>query len=92
MNEQLPETDWEKLTGAKARTGISISELYRLCITEQVVSVHMVKPGKGKGIRLISKKSLDAYIASYLPGGTRYQAKATQMLPSRKTQLESAGK
>jgi hypothetical protein len=69
--------DWEKLRDANGRTGFSISELYRLCITEEIVSVNILKPGKKKGLRLIKRESLDAYISSFLPGGSRYQKAQT---------------
>jgi hypothetical protein len=73
------EPEWEKLQDASARTGLSVSELFRRCMLEDVQSVHLVKPGKKKGLRLINKKSLDDYIRSFLPGGSRFQksAKAT---------------
>ena len=72
MSKKFVEPDWEKLHDASARTGLSISEIYRRCMTEEVLSVHIVKPGKRKGLRLISKKSLDDYIRSFLPGGSRF--------------------
>jgi hypothetical protein len=42
-------------------------------MTEEVLSVHIVKPGKRKGVRLVNRKSLDDYIRSFLPGGSRFQ-------------------
>jgi hypothetical protein len=71
--KKFVEPDWEKLQDASARSGMSVSELFRLCMLEEVESVHIVKPGKLKGVRLISKKSLDDYIRSFLPGGARFQ-------------------
>jgi hypothetical protein len=73
MSKKFSEPDWEKLQDASTRTGLSISEIYRRCMTEVVLSVHIVKPGKRKGLRLVSKKSLDDFIHSFLPGGSRYQ-------------------
>jgi hypothetical protein len=73
MSRKFVEPDWEKLQDASARTGLSISEIYRQCMTEEVLSVHIVKPGKRKGVRLINKKSLDDFIHSFLPGGARFQ-------------------
>lgn len=65
---------------ARLRKGVSADEnesqcreLFRLCMLEEIESVHIVKPGKLKGVRLINKKSLDDYIRSFLPGGTRFQ-------------------
>ena len=71
--KRFVEPDWEKLLDASARTGLSVTEIFRVCITEQVLSVHIVKPGKRKGVRLVNKKSLDDYIRSFLPGGSRFQ-------------------
>jgi hypothetical protein len=73
MRKRFTEPEWEKLQDASARTGLSISEIYRQCMTEEILSVHIVKPGKRKGVRLVSKKSLDEFIQSYLPGGSRHQ-------------------
>jgi len=73
MPKRFVEPEWEKLQDASARTGFSISEIYRRCMTEEVLSVHILKPGKRKGLRLVNKKSLDDFIRSFLPGGSRYQ-------------------
>jgi hypothetical protein len=64
---------WEKLSTAHERTNLSVSELYRLCVSDEVESAHLVKPGKKKGVRLIKSSSLDEYIQSFMPGGSRYQ-------------------
>ena len=66
------EPTWEKLNIAHERTSLSVSELYRLCINGEIESAHLVKPGKDKGVRLIKSASLDAYIKSFMPGGSRY--------------------
>ena len=73
MSRKFVEPEWEKLQDASSRTGLSISEIYRQCMTEEVLSVHIKKPGKEKGVRLVNKKSLDDYIHSFLPGGSRFQ-------------------
>jgi hypothetical protein len=73
MSKKFIEAEWESLQDAHARTSLSISELYRNCITEEILSVHLVKPGKKKGVRLINRKSLDDYIRSFMPGGSRHQ-------------------
>jgi hypothetical protein len=73
MTKRFVEPEWEKLQEASARTALSVSELFRRCMTEEVESVHIVKPGKRKGVRLINKKSLDDYIRSFLPGGSRFR-------------------
>jgi hypothetical protein len=76
MSKRDPE-QLDKLQDAKAWSRLSISELYRLCINGDIESVHLVKPGKSKGIRLIKRKSLENYIQSFMPGGTRYPGSAT---------------
>ena len=73
MKQTYPEPAWFKLQGGVAHSGLSYSELYRRCITGEIESVHLVQPGKKKGVRLIKKSSLDAYIESFLPGGSRYE-------------------
>jgi hypothetical protein len=73
MSRKFVEPEWERLQDASARTGLSISEIFRRCMTEEVMSVHILKPGKRKGVRLVNRKSLDEYIRSFLPGGSRYQ-------------------
>jgi hypothetical protein len=73
MAKKFSEPEWEKLPEASARTALSISEIYRRCMTEEVLSVHIIKPGKRKGVRLVNRKSLDDYILSFLPGGSRFQ-------------------
>jgi hypothetical protein len=74
---------WLSLQSAHARTTFSVSELRRLCITGEVEAVHIIKPGKERGHRLIKASSLDAYIASFMPGGSRY---------NQGKQLENVGK
>jgi hypothetical protein len=88
MSKRFVEPDWEKLQDASARTGLSVSELFRRCMLEEVESVHIVKPGKRKGVRLLRKKSLDDYILSFLPGGSRFQKSQPVMV--RKAQTTQA--
>jgi hypothetical protein len=73
MSKRFIEPEWLKLQDASAISSLSVTEVFRACMTEELESVHIVKPGKRKGVRLVSKKSLDAYIRSFLPGGSRYQ-------------------
>jgi hypothetical protein len=73
MSKKFVEAEWEKLQDASPRTGLSVSEIYRRCMTEEILSVHIVKPGKRKGVRLVNRKSLDDFIRSFLPGGVRFQ-------------------
>jgi hypothetical protein len=74
----LVDVDWERLAVASIRTGLSIPEIYRRCVTGELVSVHIVKPGKRRGLRLVSKKSLNEFILSFLPGGSRHVATPKQ--------------
>ena len=73
MIKKYMEPEWLKLSEAAPVYGISIPELFRACVKGDIESAHIVKPGKRKGIRLLSKRSLDEYIRSFMPGGSRYQ-------------------
>jgi hypothetical protein len=73
MNKRFIEPEWLKMQDGCTVSGFSITELFRACIRGDIESVHIVKPGKRKGVRLINKKSLDYYIRSFLPGGSRFQ-------------------
>jgi hypothetical protein len=53
-------------------SSLSSTELFRLCTQGEIESIHKLKPGQAKGIRLIRKSSLDEYLQSFLPGGSRY--------------------
>jgi hypothetical protein len=67
MNKTEEPVLWDKLQDAHAWTRLSISGLNRLCISEAVESVHIKKPGsKGRGYRLIKRKSLEAYLEEVL--------------------------
>lgn len=72
VGEQI-EPEWLRVRDANRYSSISQTELFRLCVDGEIESVHKLKPGQAKGIRLINKKSLDAYVRSFLPGGKRYQ-------------------
>ena len=69
-----PQNDptWLDLQNAHTKSSFSVSELRRLCITGDIESATS-KPGKTRGHRLIKASSLDAYIQSFMPGGSRYQ-------------------
>jgi hypothetical protein len=66
--------EWLRVRDAADYSGISQTELFRLCLNGEIQSVHKLKPGQAKGIRLINKPSLDAYVRSFLPDGSRYVA------------------
>jgi hypothetical protein len=72
MSKRFVEPEWLKLQDGSGYSSLSVTELFRACMTEDIESVHIVKPGKRKGVRLINKKSLDEYIRSFLPGGSRF--------------------
>jgi hypothetical protein len=79
MKRKTPiDVEWERLADASVRTGLSIPEIYRRCITGELESAHIVKPGKRRGLRLVSKKSLDGFIRSFVPGGSRHVATPKQ--------------
>jgi hypothetical protein len=65
--------EWLSVATACDYSSLSRTELFRICTLEDVVSIHKIKPGNKKGIRLINRASLDAYMRSFLPGGSRYQ-------------------
>jgi hypothetical protein len=65
--------EWLRVRDAADYSGISQTELFRLCVGGEIQSVHKLKPRQAKGIRLINKPSLDAYVRSFLPGGSRYR-------------------
>jgi len=72
--KQILFPEWLRVRDAADYSGISQTELFRLCLEGQIESVHKLKPRQAKGIRLINRPSLDAYVRSFLPGGTRYRA------------------
>jgi len=57
---------------ASVRSGISVPELWRAVNRGDVLGSHIVKPGCKKGVWLINCQSLDQYIRSFLPGGSRH--------------------
>jgi hypothetical protein len=83
MSRRYVEPEWLKLQDGSAASGLSVSELFRACMLEDVESVHIVKPGKRKGVRLINKKSLDDYIRSFLPGGSRFHKTESRLAATK---------
>jgi hypothetical protein len=71
MKEVLTGLEWDRLLNASENSGISRPELWRAVIRGDVLGVHMIKPGSKKGVWLVNLQSLDAYIRSFLPGGSR---------------------
>jgi hypothetical protein len=64
--------EWFRVREAADYSSLSSTELFRLCINGEIESIHKLRPGQAKGIRLIRKSSLDEYLQSFLPGRSRY--------------------
>jgi hypothetical protein len=77
MKNEVSETEWARLAVGSAQSGISRPELFRAVIRGDVLGSHIKKPGLAKGVWLVNRKSLDDYIRSFLPGGSRYQKPET---------------
>jgi hypothetical protein len=77
MNRKNLDIEWLKLSEAAVAYSISVPELFRACLRGDIESAHLIKPGKRKGVRLINKRSIDEYIRSHLPGGSRYYQRPT---------------
>lgn len=60
--------EWVRIPDAVRYSGVSRSLLYELIGSGQIVSKVLRKPGHIRGIRLISVRSLDAFIDA-LPEG-----------------------
>jgi hypothetical protein len=71
-SERDREREWDRLKNAAAHTGFSRPELFRAVVRGDILGVHIKKPGAKKGLWLVNLDSLDDYIRSYLPGGSRY--------------------
>jgi hypothetical protein len=83
--------EWLRVRDAADYSGISQTELFRLCVDGEIQSVHKLKPGQAKGIRLINKPSLDTYVRSFLPGGSRYRpSPAATNVPGTKSDKRPA--
>jgi hypothetical protein len=74
--KKISDLEWAHLDHATARTDISRSEIVRAIICGDVLGSHIKKPGRKKGKWLVNLKSLDDYIRSFLPGGSRYAQSA----------------
>jgi hypothetical protein len=68
---ELTTYEWARMLDASGRSGISRPELWRAVVRGDILGSHLVKPGCKKGIWLINLRSLDDYIRSFLPGGSR---------------------
>jgi hypothetical protein len=80
MKNKVPnherEWGWTKLARAAQQSGISRPELFRYVVSGEILGSHIRKPGASKGVWLVNLASLDEFIRSFLPGGSRYQKAA----------------
>ena len=60
-----PELKWLRYPSASAYSGFSIRTLERMVQNGQVTSKLVKRTGKGRGLRLILRESLDTYIDTY---------------------------
>jgi hypothetical protein len=65
--------EWDRLANVSARTGISRPELFRHVVCGDILGSHIKKPSASKGVWLVNLASVDEFIRSFLPGGSRYQ-------------------
>jgi hypothetical protein len=72
VKRHYPETEWLKLIDAEAAYGISRPEIFRAVVRGDIAGSHLLKLGKTKGIWLVNKASVEAYIRSFMPGGSRH--------------------
>jgi hypothetical protein len=72
MRRELTSIDWARMIDASERSGISRPELWRAVVRGDILGSHIKKPGSKKGVWLVNVKSLDDYIRSFLPGGSRH--------------------
>jgi len=77
MKNKVPnherEWGWTKLARAAQQSGISRPELFRYVVSGEILGSHIRKPGASKGVWLVNLASLDEFIRSFLPDGSRYQ-------------------
>ena len=82
MKQQpISEGEWWRLADASQRCGISRPELFRAVVRGDILGSHIKKPGLAKGVWLVNRVSLDNYIRSFLPGGSRYQKPVAPVAP-----------
>jgi hypothetical protein len=68
--------EWGKLAKVAGQTGFSRPELYRAAVRGDVEASYIRKEGASRGVWLVNLLSVDAYIRSFMPGGSRYQKPA----------------
>jgi hypothetical protein len=72
ISRNFPQRRWATLRIASAEYGLSVPELFRLCVSGEVKAAHRLKPGKKRGTWLINCQSLEDYITSFTAGGLRH--------------------
>jgi hypothetical protein len=76
MSKQLDPAVWAKLQPASDRYGMSRPEIFRACVVGDIEAVHVKKAGRSRGIWLVNVASLEPFIRSFAPGGSRYGKEA----------------
>jgi hypothetical protein len=76
FTSERSEHQWDRLANASKNTGLSRPELFRAVVRGDILGSHIKKAGASKGVWLVNLQSLDDYIRSFLPGGSRYAQSA----------------
>jgi hypothetical protein len=90
MKSEISEAEWWKLAVASERCGISRPELFRAIVRGDIIGSHIKKPGLSKGVWLVNRLSLDTYIRSFLPGGSRFGGAMPPPAPTNRRQKQPA--
>ena len=72
VKKRFVEAEWMKLSDAEIKYSISRPELFRGIVRNDLDGAHLLKPGKKKGVWLVSTASVENYIRSFMPGGSRH--------------------
>jgi hypothetical protein len=93
MKNKVPnherEWGWTKLARAAQQSGISRPELFRYVVSGEILGSHIRKPGASKGVWLVNLASVDEFIRSFLPGGSRYQRAGTKSAKEERRREEA---
>ena len=76
-NAPAVEAQWLKIPGAVRYSSLSRSKIYQLIDEAEVRSVCLRDKDKTRGVRLISKPSLEAYLA-------KHEGTKSEQIPGRK--------
>jgi hypothetical protein len=72
MKKVLSGLEWDRIANASDNSGLSRPEIFRAVVRGDILGSHIKKPGASKGVWLVNLQSLDSYIRSFLPGGSRH--------------------